>query len=168
MGKELLSGGIHIGTELGEGGDLTELGQIQLHGTGNLFHGLHLGGGTDTGDGKTDVDGGTNTLQEKLVLQEDLTVSDGNNVGWDVGGHITGLGLNDWEGGQGTSSEIVRDLGGTLQETGVEVENVTGVGLTSWGTTEKEGHLAVSDGLLGQIVVEDDGVAAIVTEPLSH
>lgn len=61
-GKKLLGGGIHIGTELGEGSDFTVLGQIQLHGTGNLFHGLHLGGGTDTGDGKTDVDGWTDTL----------------------------------------------------------------------------------------------------------
>ena len=61
-GKKLLSGGIHIGTELGEGSDFTVLGQIQLHGTRNLFHGLHLGGGTDTGDGKTDVDGWTDTL----------------------------------------------------------------------------------------------------------
>ena len=58
-----------------------------------------------------------------------MTVSDGDDVGWDVGGHITGLGLNDWEGSQGTSSEIVRDLGCTLQQTGVEVENITGVGL---------------------------------------
>ena len=60
----LLSGGIHIGTELGKGGDFTELGQIQLHGTGNLFHGLHLGSGTDTGDGKTDVDGWADTLMD--------------------------------------------------------------------------------------------------------
>ena len=140
----LLGGGIHIGTELGEGGDFTELGQIQLHGTRNLLHGLHLGGGTDTGDGQTDVDGWADTLQvaskdqfqnladylqEKFVLQEDLTVSDRDDVGWDVGGDITGLGLNDWEGSQGTGAEVVRDLGGTLQETGVEVENVTGVGL---------------------------------------
>ena len=28
--------------------------------------------------------------------------------------------------------------------------------------------MSVGDGLLGQIVVEDDGVAAIVTEPLAH
>ena len=60
----LLGGGIHIGTELGEGGDFTELGQIQLHGTRNLLHGLHLGGGTDTGDGQTDVDGWADTLQK--------------------------------------------------------------------------------------------------------
>ena len=62
-GKELLGGGVHVGTELGEGGDLTVLGEIEFHRTGNLLHGLHLGGGSDTGDGKTDVDGGTDTLK---------------------------------------------------------------------------------------------------------
>ena len=36
---------------------------------------------------------------------------------------------------------------------------------TSRRTTEKEGHLTVGDGLLGQIVVDDDGVLSVVTEP---
>ena len=39
-----------------------------------------LGGGTDTRDGKTDVDGGTDTTEEELGLQEDLTVGDGNDL----------------------------------------------------------------------------------------
>ena len=98
-GKKLLGGGIHIGTELGEGSDFTVLGQIQLHGTRNLFHGFHLGGGTDTGDGETDVNGWADTLMEKLGLEEDLAVSDGDDIGGDIGGHITSLGLNDGKGG---------------------------------------------------------------------
>ena len=40
--------------------------------------------------------------------------------------------------------------------------------LTSWGTTEKEGHLSVGNSLFWQIVVEDDSVAVVITEPLSH
>merc|ERR1712142_683347 len=145
--KKLLSGGIHIGTELSEGSDFTILGQIQFHGTGNLLHGLHLGGRSDTGDGKTDVNGGTDTLEEKFVFQEDLSVSDRNDVGGNVSGHISGLGLNDGEGGEGASSALVGHLGCTFEKTGVEVEDVTGVGLTSWGTTEKEGHLSVGNSL---------------------
>lgn len=42
------------------------------------------------------------------------------------------------------------------------------VGLTPWWTTEKQRHLTVGNGLLGQIVVDDDGVLAVVTEPLTH
>jgi hypothetical protein len=63
---------------------------------------------------------------------------------------------------------LVVHLGSTLEETGVQVENVTGVGLTTRGTTEQQRHLTVSDGLLGKIVVDDDSMAAVVTEPLTH
>lgn len=64
---------------------------------------LGLGGGTDTGHGKTDaevgfsvrwkemdfktsvkpcsLDGGTDTLEEEFGFQEDLAVGDGNDVG---------------------------------------------------------------------------------------
>jgi hypothetical protein len=36
---------------------------------------LGLGGGSDTGDGKSDVDSGTNTLEEELGLEEDLSIT---------------------------------------------------------------------------------------------
>merc|ERR1712205_254938 len=120
------------------------------------------------GHGETDVDGGTDTLVEQLGLQEDLAVSDGDDVGGDVGGHITGLGLNDGQGGEGATSHGVGHLGGTLKQPGVEVEDVTGVSLTAWGTPEQQRHLPVGDGLLGQVVEDDDGVHAVVAEVLSH
>jgi hypothetical protein len=151
-GQGLLGGGIEIGTELGEGGDLTVLGQEELERTSDLLHGLELSGGTDTRDGKTDVNGGTDTLVEELGLQEDLTISDGNNVGGNVSGNITTLGLNDGQGSEGTTTKLVVHLGSTLEETRVEVENVTGVGLTTGRTTEKQRHLTVSDGLQRQLV----------------
>jgi hypothetical protein len=50
----------------------------------------------------------------------------------------------------------------------VEVEDVSGVSLTSRRTTEQEGHLTVGNGLLGQVIVDDQGVLSVVTEPLSH
>jgi hypothetical protein len=56
-----------------------------------LLHGLGLGSGTDTRDGKTDVNSGTNTLEEKFGFQEDLTVSNGNDVGRNISGDITTL-----------------------------------------------------------------------------
>ena len=42
--------------------------------------GSRLGSRTDTRDGKTDVNGGTDTTEEELSLQEDLTVGDGNDL----------------------------------------------------------------------------------------
>lgn len=35
--KLLLGGGVEVGPELGESGDLTVLRELQLHGTGDLF-----------------------------------------------------------------------------------------------------------------------------------
>ena len=44
----------------------------------------------------------------------------------------------------------------------MKVEDVTGVGLTTRGTTQQQGHLTVGHGLLGQIVEDDDSVHAVV------
>jgi len=166
--EELLGGGIHIGTELREGGDLSVLSEIELHRTGDLLHGLELSSGTDSRDGETDVDCWSNTLVEELSLQEDLTVSNGDDVGWDVGGHITGLSLDDWEGGQRTGAHVVGHLGSSLQESRVQVEYITWVGLSSWWSSEEEGHLSVGNSLLGQIVVHDKSVSSVISEPLAH
>jgi hypothetical protein len=166
--KGLLGGSIQIGTELGESSDLTVLGQEKLEGTSDLLHGLKLGSGSDTGDGKTDVNGWSDTLVEKLGLQENLSIGNGNDVGWNVSGDITTLGLNDRKGSKGSTTVLVGHLGGTLEKTRVEVEDVTWISLTSGWTTEKEGHLTVGNSLLGEIVEDDKGVLAIVTEPLTH
>ena len=50
----------------------------------------------------------------------------------------------------------------------MKVENVTGVGLTTWGPPQEQGHLSVGDGLFGQIVENNEGVLAVVTEELAH
>ena len=99
---------------------------------------------------------------------KNLAVSDGNDVGGDIGGHITGLGLDDGEGSEGAGAEGVAHLGSTLEETRVEVEDVTGVGLTSRRTAEEERHLTVGNGLFGKIVIKDHSVLAVVTEVLTH
>jgi len=166
-GKSLLGRSIKIGTELGESGNFTVLGQEKLEGTSDLLHGLNLSSGTDTGDGKTDVNSGSDTLVEKLSLQEDLTIGNGNNVSGNVSRDITTLGLNNGESSQGTGAELLRHLGGTLKETRVEVENITGVSLTSRRTSQKKRHLSVGNSLLGQIVVDDKGVSAVISEPLT-
>lgn len=57
----------------------------------HLLHAGELRGGADAGHRQTDVQGGADTLVEQLSLQEDLAVSDGNHVGGNIGGHITGL-----------------------------------------------------------------------------
>ena len=58
-------------------------------------------------------------------------------------------------------------LGSTLEETRVEIEDITGVGLTTRGASEEERHLSVGDGLLGEIVIDNEGVLAVVSEVLT-
>ncbi len=50
----------------------------------------------------------------------------------------------------------------------MEVEDITRVGLATWGTTKQKRHLTVGDGLLGKIVVDHKRVLAVVTEVLAH
>jgi hypothetical protein len=165
--EEETSRGIEIGSELGEGGDITVLGEVEFEGSSDGLHDLGLGSGSDTGYGKSDIDSGTYTLEEELSLEENLSISDRNNVGRNVSGYISSLGLNNGEGGEGSTSVLVGELGSTLEETRVKVENISRVSLTTGRTTEEEGHLSVGDGLFGEIVEDDEGVLSVVTEPFS-
>ena len=49
----------------------------------------------------------------------------------------------------------------------MEIEDITGVGLTTGGSSEEERHLSVGDGLLGEIVIDNQGVLAVVSEVLT-
>jgi len=50
----------------------------------------------------------------------------------------------------------------------VQVEDVARVGLAARRTAQQQRHLAVGDGLLGQVVEDDEGVLAAVAEELAH
>ena len=91
----------------------------------------------------------TNTAREAHRQQQDSEGTENETYGRDV----TTLGLNDGERGERSTAVLVGKLGGTLEETRVEVEDVSRVGLTSGGTTEKERHLTVGDGLDRKSVV---------------
>ena len=50
----------------------------------------------------------------------------------------------------------------------MQVEHVAGEGFTSRRTTEQQGHLAISHGLLGKVIVNDEGVLAVVAIEFRH
>ncbi len=50
----------------------------------------------------------------------------------------------------------------------MQVEDVAGVGLAPGRTPQQQGDLAVGPGLLGEVVVDDQGVLAAVPEVLAH
>ena len=94
--------------------------------------------------------------------------SDGNDVGWDISRDISSLGLNDGEGSQGTGTERLVHLGSSLEQSRVQVEDISWVSLSTWRSSKQKRQLSVSDGLLGQVIVDDQGVLSVVSEPLSH
>ena len=108
---------------------------------------LDLRSRTNTAHRETHIDGRTNALVEELGLEENLTICDGDDVGGNVGRHVSSLCLNDGERSEGATPIVVVHLGGPLQESGVEVEDITGIGLSSGRTTQQEGHLTVCHGL---------------------
>ena len=75
--------------------------------------------------------------KEQVRLEVDLTVGNGDNVGRNKGGNVTGLGLDDRQSGQRTGSQLVTYLGSALKQTGVVEEDVTRIGLTSRRTAEQ-------------------------------
>jgi len=165
--EEVLGGSVEIRSELGEGSDLSVLGELELHRSRDLLHCLNLGSGSDSRDGETDINGRSDTSVEKLGFEENLSVSDRNNVGRDISRDISSLGLDNGEGGEGASSVVLVHLGGSFEQTRMEVENISGVGFSTGGSSEEQGHLSVSNGLLGEIVVDNQGVLSVVSEVLS-
>jgi len=49
----------------------------------------------------------------------------------------------------------------------MKIENITGVSLTTRRSSQKKGHLSVSNSLLGKIVIDNEGVHAIVSKILT-
>src|SRR5262245_30488891 len=94
--RELGEGGlVEVRAELGEGGELTELGQVQTQRPRDLAHGLDLGRAAHPRHGEADVDGGPDAGEEEVRLQIDLAIGDRDHVRRDVGGHVAELRLDD-------------------------------------------------------------------------
>src|SRR3546814_632843 len=50
----------------------------------------------------------------------------------------------------------------------MQVEHVARIGLAPRRAAQQQRHLAIGDGLLGQIVIDDDGMGTVVAEELAH
>src|SRR5690606_21346 len=125
------------------------------------------------------VDGRTHTRVEQVGFQEDLAVGDRDHVGGHESRHVACLGFDDRQRGQraglaldGAVGELLDvffvDARGTLEQARVQVEHVTRVGFAARRTAQQQRYLAVGPGLLGQVVVNDQGVLAAIAEVLAH
>ena len=115
MVQGLLGSWVQIGGELGEDLQLPEPGQVDAQGACGLLDGPGLGCAAHAGHGQAHVDGGPLSGEEQVGFQVDLAVGDGDNIGGDVGRHVSGLGLDDGQGGHGTAAVLLRQAAGPLQ-----------------------------------------------------
>ena len=105
---------------------------------------------------------------EQVALQVDLPVGDRDDVGGDIGRHVARLGLDDGQGRQRAAAIVGMQLGRPLQQARVQVEHVAGIGLAARRPAQQQRHLAVGPGVLGQIVVDDQRILALLHELLAH
>ena len=170
---------IQVGSELRERGELTILSERQAHATAKLLDDTCLRSTTHARHRQTSVDSRTDVCVEKVGLQEDLTVGDGDHVGRNERRDVTSLRFNDRQRRQRTGlafhfaiGELFHvlcvDSSSTLQQTGVQIEDISRIGFATRRTTQQQGDLAVRPGLFGQVVVYDQRVFATVTEVLTH
>src|SRR5699024_9687068 len=153
---------VQVRSEGSEALEVTVRSEVKTQVTCNLLHTLGLRSATNTRNRNTDVNCRTDALVEQVGLQEDLAVGNGNNVGWNERRNVIRLGFNNWQCGQGTSAQVVGQLCSMLQQTGVQVEDVTWVSFASRWTTQQQGNRTVSLSLLGQVIVDDQNVVALV------
>ena len=62
---------------------------------------------------------------------------------------------------------VLVHLSGSFQETGVKIEYITWVSLTTWWSSQQQRHLSVGDGLLREIVIDDKSVLSVISEVLT-
>ena len=159
---------IELRAELREGGQLAKLRQVAFQPSSDLLHRLELRGRPDAGDRDPDRDRRTDALIEQIRFQEDLAVGDRDDVGRNVRRHVAGLRFDDRQRRQRTVAELLADAGGAFEQPAVEVEDVARIRFAAGRPLQHERHLPVGHGMLGEIVVDDQGVHAVVHEPFAH
>src|SRR5581483_10815063 len=93
--------------------------------------------------------------------------------------HVTGLRLDDRQRGERAGLALhfsIRELldvrlvhaRGALEQTRVQIEHVARIRLAARRAAQQQRYLAIRPGLLGEIVVDDQGVFAVVAEVLAH
>ena len=105
---------------------------------------------------------------EELGLKEDLAVGYRYNVRGYVRGNVSGLGLDYGQRCERSPTELVAELGCALEQPRVQVEYVAGVGFASRRPSDEQGHGSVCYGVLGEVIVDEQHVLALMHEVLAH
>ena len=125
------------------------------------------------------VDGRAHAGVEQVGFEKDLAVGDGDDVGRNEGRHVARLGFDDGQAGERAGLALDAAVGDflhvllvdarrALEQTRMQIEHVARVGFAARRAAQQQRDLAIGDGLLGQIVVHDQRVLAVVHEVLAH
>ncbi len=151
---------VEPGAEPCEGLELFELGVGKLEISRRFTVGRLLRLAAHPRDGAADIDRGEYARFEQGRREVDLAVCDRDQIGRNVGGDVLRFGLDDRQGGERSAAQFGAQTGRPLEQSGMDVEDVSGKGLASRGTPEQERQLAVGAGVLREIVVDDQHVTA--------
>ena len=159
---------VEVGRELGECSELAVLGEVEPHLARDLPHGLGLRVAAHARDADAHVERWPLAGVEQVGLKVDLPVGDGDHVGGDEGGDVVGLGLDHGERRQRAASIGLAHLGRALEQAGVEIEHVAGVGLAARRPAQVQRELAVSPCLLREVVIAAERLLSLLHEVLPH
>ena len=105
--KKFLGGCIKIWTKLCESSDFSVLGKFKFHWTWYLLHSFDLSSRSYSWYRKTYVNCWSDTFIKEFSFQENLSISDRNNVCWNISWQITCLSFNNWKSSQWSSSKSI-------------------------------------------------------------
>jgi len=159
---------VEVRGELGEGRHVPILREIETKPARDLAHRLDLGSPAHAGHREAGGDRGADASIEEVGEQVDLAIGDRDDIGGDVGGDVARQRLDDGQGGERAAPVLLVHARRALQQAGVQVEDVAGIGLAARGTAKQERDLPVGPGVLREVVVDHQHVLPLVHEVLAH
>src|SRR5439155_24074774 len=103
---------------------------------------------SDSGNREAEIDGGLEALGKEARAHVDLGVGDGDEVARDVAGDVPWLCFHDRQKRHGPTPDLGPEPSDPLQEVGMDIEDVPGIGLASRRALQEEGDLTMDPGVL--------------------
>ena len=170
---------IQIGSKLREGCQLTILGKCQTDTATQFFNYFGLRSTTYARYRNTGINRRTDTGVKQVGFQENLTVGNRNYVCRYECRDVAGLRFNNRQCSQRACFALHFAISqffnfvliytcSTLQQAGVQIENVARICFTTGRTAQQQGNLTVSNSLFGQVIIYNQCVFTAVAEELAH
>ena len=105
---------------------------------------------------------------KQVGLQINLPIGDRDDVGRDVRRHVACLRFDDGQRRQRAVPILLADPRRSFEQPAVQVEHIAGIGFATGGPLQHERYLPVGHRVLGEVVIDDQRVHAVVHEPLAH